>query len=180
MWDLYNGISYVDKTAALYGNIPPMSEVLTNRSVKPSNLAHKVSTHWGRVTHICVGELTIIGSDNGLSPGRRQAIIWTNAGILLIGPLGTNFSEISIEILTFSFKKMHLKMASAKWRLFGLGLNELKHFSTESVKLGSPGVPHSGIILWIWPANETWCYIVTLLLIGWAHTQNDPYSLLHV
>ena len=41
-------------------------------------------THWGRVTHICVSKLTIIGSDNGLSPGRRQAIIWTNAGILLI------------------------------------------------------------------------------------------------
>ena len=42
-------------------------------------------THWGRVTHKCVSKLTIIGSDNGLSPGRRQAIIWTNAGILLIG-----------------------------------------------------------------------------------------------
>ena len=42
-------------------------------------------THWGRVTHICISKLTIIGSDNGLSPGRRQAIIWTNAGILLIG-----------------------------------------------------------------------------------------------
>ena len=62
-------------------------------------------THWGRVTHICVGNTTIIGSDNGLSPGRRQTIIWTNAGILLIGPLGTNFSEIFIEIHTFSFKK---------------------------------------------------------------------------
>ena len=72
-------------------------------------------THWGRVTHIRVGKLTIIGSDNGLSPGRRQAIIWTNAGILLIG---TNFSELLIEIYTFSFKKMHLKMSSAKWRLF--------------------------------------------------------------
>ena len=36
-------------------------------------------THWGRVTHICVGNLTIIGPDNGLSPGRRQAIIWSNA-----------------------------------------------------------------------------------------------------
>ena len=50
-------------------------------------------THWGQVTHICVNKLTIIGSDNGLPPGRRQAIIWTNAGILLIGPLGTNFSR---------------------------------------------------------------------------------------
>ena len=73
-------------------------------------------THWGRVTHICVNKLTIIGSNNGLSPGRRQAIIWTNAGILLIGPMGTNFNEILIEIQTFSFKKMHLKMSSGKSR----------------------------------------------------------------
>ena len=75
------------------------------------------------MTHICVVKLTIIGSDNGLSPGRRQAIIWTNAGILLIGPLGTNFIGILNGIQTFSFKKMHLKMSSAKWRPFGLGLN---------------------------------------------------------
>ena len=57
------------------------------------------------MTHICVSKLTIIGSDNGLSPGRRQAIIWTNAGILLIGPLETNFIEISIAIQTFAIKK---------------------------------------------------------------------------
>ena len=62
---------------------------------------HLVLTQWGRVT-ICVSKLAIIGSDNGLSPGRRQGIIWTNAGILLIGPLGTNFSEILIEIDVFS------------------------------------------------------------------------------
>ena len=77
------------------------------------------------MTHICVGKLTIIGPDNGLSPERRQAIIWTNAGILLIGPLGTNFSEILIEILTFSFKKMRMKVSSAKRRPFCLGLNVL-------------------------------------------------------
>ena len=81
--------------------------------------------HWGRVMHICVSRLNIIGSDNGLSPGRRQAVIWTNAGILFIGPLGTNFSELLIEILTFSFKKMRLKVSSAKWRPFCLGLNVL-------------------------------------------------------
>ena len=62
-------------------------------------------THWGQVTHICVSKLTIIGSDNGLSPDRRQAIIWTNAGLLLIGPLGTNFSEILIKILHFHSRK---------------------------------------------------------------------------
>ena len=77
------------------------------------------------MTYICVGKLTIIGSDNGLSPARRQAIIWTNAGILLIGLLGTNFSEILIGIQTFSFAKMHLKMSSAKWHPFCLGLNVL-------------------------------------------------------
>ena len=42
---------------------------------------------------ICVSKLTIIGSDNGLSPWRRQTIIWTNAGLLLIAHLGTNASE---------------------------------------------------------------------------------------
>ena len=84
-------------------------------------------THWGRVTHICVGKPTIIGSDNGLSPERRQAIIWTNAGILLIGPLGTNFSEILIEIQTFSLKKIRLKMSSAICCSFRLGLSELTH-----------------------------------------------------
>ena len=83
-------------------------------------------THWGRVTHICVGKSTIIGSDNGLSPGRCQAIIWINDGILLIWPLGTNFSEIFSKIHTFSFKKMHLKTLSAEWRPFCLGLNVLK------------------------------------------------------
>ena len=82
-------------------------------------------THWSRVTHICVVKLTIIGSDNGLSPERRQAIIWTNAGILLIGPLGTNFIETLIGIQTLSFKKMDLKMSSAKRRPFCLGLNGL-------------------------------------------------------
>ena len=82
-------------------------------------------THWGRVTHICVSELTIIVSDNGLSPGRRQAIIWTNVGILLIGPYGTTFSEILIEILIFSFTKMSLKVSSAKWGPFCLSLNVL-------------------------------------------------------
>ena len=85
-------------------------------------------THWGRVTHICVSKQTIIGTDNGLSPGRRQAIIWTNDGILLIGTFGTNFSEIVIETGIFLFKKMGLKASSAKWRPFCLGLNVLNDY----------------------------------------------------
>ena len=67
------------------------------------------------VPHICVSELYKHWPGNGLSPDRRQAITWTNAGSLLIGSLGTNFSEIWIKIRSFSFMKMHLDMPSAKW-----------------------------------------------------------------
>ena len=89
------------------------------------HLFYTTLTHWGQVTHICVVKLTITASDNGLSPERHQAIIWTNAGILLIGPLGTNVSEILIAIQTFSLKKIRLKMSSAKCCSFRPGLNEL-------------------------------------------------------
>ena len=80
-WDTYLYVTLGNQSAA---------RISTEREIN-------YLTHWGRVTHICVGNLAVIGSDNGLSPGRRQAIIWTNNGMLLIGPLGTNFSEISIE-----------------------------------------------------------------------------------
>ena len=55
--------------------------------------------HWRRVTHICVSNLTIIGSDNSLSPGRRQAIIWTPVGISWLDSLEQiqrHFDKISI------------------------------------------------------------------------------------
>ena len=83
-------------------------------------------THWGRVTHICNSKLAIIGSDNGLSPDRRQAIIWTNAQILLSGPRWTNLNEILTEMHTSSFNKIQLKTSSGKWRPSCLGLNVLK------------------------------------------------------
>ena len=108
-----------------------------------SMLVKGVFTHWGRVMHICVGVLTDIDSDNGLLPERRQAIIWTNVGILLIGPLGTNFSEFLIGIHAFSFKKMHLRMSSAKWRPFCLGLNVLISDSTH----------HQSYQVWSHPAG---------------------------
>ena len=222
--------------------------------------------------HICVGNLAIIGSVNGLSPGRRQAIIWTNAGILLIGPIATNFSEILIKIITFSFKKMRSKVSSGKRRPSCLYLKVLSNndnwnmafccliwagfhgtlakydflswfFSncyvlhhdksrwwcvchlmilqckqddmmTENANISILCSPHmllwsikylfitlvieyellvikikifesrtfsktvkSGIILCMCPANERWRYSVTSSLIGWAHTQNDPYEM---
>ena len=67
------------------------------------------------MTHIDVSKLTIIDSVNGLSPDRRQVIIWTDSGMLLIGPLGTNFNEILSQIHAFSFKKMHLKMSPGRF-----------------------------------------------------------------
>ena len=116
----------------------------------------RILTHWGRVTHICVSKLTIIGSDNGLSPDRRQAIFWTNAGLLLIGPLGTKFSEILIEILTFSFKKMRLKVSSAKRWPFCLGLNVLRVMRQEGTEMNNGGAPvamiaSAGVSRW-------WCW----------------------
>ena len=48
------------------------------------NLAFGLAlTHWGRVIYASVKH-TNIASDNGLSPVRRQAIIWINAAILSI------------------------------------------------------------------------------------------------
>ena len=83
--------------------------------------------------YICVVNLTIIGLDNGLSPGRRQFITWSNVGILLIEPLGTNCSEMLIEIYTFSFQKIHSKTSSEKWRPFCPGLNVLTHWGRDNM-----------------------------------------------
>ena len=68
----------------------------------------------------------IIGSGNGLLLVRRQAITWTDAGLLSIGSLRTKFSEILIEIHISSFKKMPLKISSAKLSAIFPGVDELK------------------------------------------------------
>ena len=87
------------------------------------------------VTPTCVCNLTIICLDNGLPPGWRLAIIWTNSKILLNGPLGVNISDISKEIPTFLFTKMRLKVSSAKWWPFCRSLHmsnkyHLTHFNS--------------------------------------------------
>ena len=110
------------------------------------------------MTHICVGNLTIIGSDNGLSPERPQANIWTNAGILLTGNLGTNFSEILIKIQTLSFKKLYLKISSGKWRPCCLGLSVIINRD------------HSAYVL----SQREISYIVMTSFIGRANTQYNP------
>ena len=156
-----------------------------------------VLTHWGRVPHICVGKTTIIGSDNGLSPDRCQAIIWTNAGILLIGLLGTYFGEIFIEIHTFSFTKMHLKMSSGKRWPFCLSLNVLTllvlNSFQETLKIFTFGAgatvwlsPYQwinpegcGLNRWI-PVHNKWSLYITLWMYcnsrhttGWMISDKD-------
>ena len=80
-----------------------------------------VSIYWGRVTHICVTKLNVIGSDNGyndLSPDQRSVIIWMNPGQLSIWPLGTNFSKLYTFIQENAFENVVWKMTA-----FCLGLS---------------------------------------------------------
>ena len=99
--------------------------------------------------HICASKLNHHWSDNGLLPDRHQAVIWTNAGILLIGPLGRSFGWIVIKNHIFPFKKMLLKMSSGKWRPFCLGLNVLKNCDdTWYGRSWSPLVHVIACLLW--------------------------------
>ena len=90
----------------------------------------QIWTRWGQVVHIFINKLIIIGSDNGLSPNPGHAIIRTNAGILLMGPMEINFSEIVIKVYMLSFKVMDFKMLSENWQLFCRGLNVLNKMYT--------------------------------------------------
>ena len=137
-WEYY-GICYANHYGPpvdWQGNGKQWYQVLHMVSWSPWSQFYSL-THWGQVTYICVSKSTIIASDNGLSPDRRQAIIWTNAGILQIGLLQTNFIEILIEIQTFSFRKMHLKRSSAKWWPSCLVLNVLSCWQPHEVSLDS-------------------------------------------
>ena len=83
-------------------------------------------TRWGRVTHICVGNSTIIGSDNGLSPGRAPSHYLNQCWNIVNRTLGNKLQWNLNAIETFSFKEMHLKLSSAKWRPFCIGLSVLR------------------------------------------------------
>ena len=86
--------------------------ILIGREMNRQLYAFFVLIHWGRVTHICVSKLTVVGSDNGLPPGRRQAIVWTNAEILLIGPSGTCFRNLNRNSYVFIQENAFCKMAA--------------------------------------------------------------------
>ena len=112
---------YVCKIASLGVLTTPHEAYISSPNTETHWKCFCLLTHWGWVTHICVSKLTTIVSDNGLSPGRRQSIIWTSGGILFIGPQGTKFSRILTEMQTLSSKKIHFKMSSWKWRPFCFG-----------------------------------------------------------
>ena len=133
-------------------------------------------THWGWVTHICISELAIIGPDNGLSPSLRQAINWTNAGILSIGPLGINFNEILIEIDTFSFKKMRLKMSFAKWRPSCISLNVLNiQMSLIRIEISIVELDHLMTVLNIYMRNS---YTGKTVSIHWSRQHVSSFIIL--
>ena len=96
-------------------------ESIYSRQMKPW-LALCILTHWDRVTHICVSKLSSIGSDNGLSLGQRQATIWTIAGILSIGPLGTSVES--------QLKFIHFHSIKCIWKF---SLVNGRHFVSASV-----------------------------------------------
>ena len=109
----------------------------------------------------------------GLSPGRHQAIVWTNSGILLIGTSWTNFSEILIEIHIFSCKKMHLKMSSGKWLPFCLSLNVLNAILTLKC----------WFIMVLWPCPLIFAWNLAkwtkFLLQCWTKVQINSHNALH-
>ena len=122
-------------------------------------------TLWGRVTHICVCNLTIIDSDNGLSPVRRQAIIWTNASILFFWTPGNKLqrninrnSYISIKRNPFQYVVWNMAAVLSRIQC----VNELKFL---------PKVIHLTLMKW----NETYQKISN---IGRTKSQNLNVSCL--
>ena len=132
-WDAWSQCSYIIMTSHNGCCIISLAVGINiSRNTKPTGMLFPetyelIEAEWCIYASV---NYIIISSDNGLLPGRHQAITWTNVGMLLIGLLATNFSEMIIEIHTFSFKKIHLKMSSGKWRPFCLGLNVLTEIRT--------------------------------------------------
>ena len=122
---VHGNVNYFGNYGLVKFNLNPATVkaiILFNNSLRPSD------AYIGRQTNPQC-------SDNGLLTEQRQAIIWTNDGISYTVPLGTNFSEISIGIQTFSFKKMYSKLSSSKRHPYCLGLNGSRNASVLSLFL---------------------------------------------
>ena len=125
------------------------------------------------MTHICISKLTIIGSNNGLSPDRRQAITWINDGLSLITPLGTNFSEIWSEIHTFHSRECILEtvvceMASILSRPQCV---ELLHVFSHLCPNFSGDLPHPHV-----KSAHAWSVVYACNRCSWPKVKNDIFS----
>ena len=94
-------------------------------------------TDWGRVTHICISKWTIIGSDNGFVTWSASSHYLNQCWNIINFTLKNRFQWL-IKIHIFSFKKMHLKMLSAEWHLFCLGLNVITEILTCLYRIWIP------------------------------------------
>ena len=133
-WDHFKDVRKLLKLTALKTSlyITPIFQSLGNiffvefqrypLKFHPQYHAHRL-VYWGQEMDICINKLYIICWDSDLLPGECQAIIWTNAGTLLIGTLVTNIREIFIH---FHSRKCIWKCHLPKWCVFLLGLNEFK------------------------------------------------------
>ena len=129
----------------------------------------------------------IFRSDNGLSPVRCQAIIWTNAGLLSIGPLGTILSEILIKIQQIfthknAYENIVCEMAAilsrGRWVNVLIDIYHVVLLLFHCCILLELKLTQGSFCVCVCPANKRWRYIVTSSLIGWAHSQNDLCLLL--
>ena len=121
------------------------------------------------MTHMYLGKLTILSSDNGLSPERRQAIIWTNTWILLIGPLGTNFSEILIGIQTFSSKESIWKIRL--WNGVHFVSASLCHYTKVFRSFSYLNKLHTKIVNLLVPSDATWFHKTWSTLVDCQNTR---------
>ena len=118
-----------------------------------------------------------ISSDYGLSPIRRQAIIWTNAGQFLIRPLGITFSEVLIKKQNFSFTKMHPTISSAKWRPFCPGTDVLRDLS-GAIKTAKMLKGSYRFEIWLTPRHHL-CLTIRFSLLTWLIKALGKATLLH-
>ena len=111
----------------------------------------------GRCIYASVN-LTIIASDNGLSPVRCQAINCSNAGLLLIGLMGTNFSEIFINMKQISHKKLSLKISSEiAGNFVSVSMCWTERDFDTGIHQGCYLIPvlfqYTGVVAWHWMAK---------------------------